>query len=105
MRLKKFCALGFWVRDRNRRNLVLYANVFMFMDLYTAIRAIYSEKNLEKSMAKGDMTIPNFSGGVYFPCWVDGVRNDLGAHLGVSGIPLDFIIRAIMDPDAFINYT
>ena len=75
------------------------------MDLYTAIRAINSEKNLEKSMAKGDMTIPNFSGGVYFPSWVDGVRNDLGAHLGVSGIPLDFIIRAIMDPDAFINYT
>ena len=40
MRLKKFCALGFCVRDRNRRNLVLDANVFTFLALQTVIRAM-----------------------------------------------------------------
>ena len=33
------------------------------------------------------------------------MRNDLGARIGVSGIPLDYIIRAIMSPNAFINDT
>ena len=33
MRLKKFYALWFWVRDRNRRNLVLDADVFIFLAL------------------------------------------------------------------------
>ena len=105
MRLKKFCAPGFWFRGRNRRNLVLDAYVFMFLALQTAICAMDAEKGLKDTMDKDDITIPKFSGGVDFPRWVDDERNALGDRIGVSGIPLDYIIRAIMAPDAFINNT
>ena len=104
-RLKKLCALGFWFRDRNFLNLVLNANVFTFMALQTAICAMDSEKDLNKSTSKDDIKILKFSGGVDFPRWVEDVRNALGACIGVSGIILDYITRAIMDPDAFINDT
>ena len=84
MLLKKFCDLGFLVHDRNRCNLVLNADVFTFLALQTAIRAMDAEKDLKESTAKDDITIPKFSGGVDFPRWVDDVHNALGARIGVS---------------------
>ena len=105
MSLKKFCAIGFWVRGRNRRNLVLDSDVFTFLALQTAISAMDTKKYLKESTTKDGITTPKFLGGVDFPCWVDDVRNALGARIGVSGITLDYIIRAIKAPDDFINDT
>ena len=105
MRIKKFFAIGFWVRDRNRRNLVLDADVFTFMDLQTMIHTMHAKKDLMESTYRGDIEIPKFSGGVYFPCWVDDICNALRARIVVSGIPLDYIIQAIMAPGDFINDT
>ena len=64
-----------------------------------------SEKDLNKSTSKDDIKILKFSGGVDFPRWVDDVCNALGARIGVYGIPLNYIIRAIIAPDDFINNT
>ena len=67
-------------------------DIFTFLSLQTAIRAMDAKKDLKESTAKDDIMIPKYLRRVDFPCWVDDVSNVLGARIGVSGVPLDYII-------------
>jgi hypothetical protein len=103
MRLKKFKALAFWVRDRLRRSMDLDPTVFTDVVLLESIQNMDSEKEIKDTKARDDIPIPKFTSGVDFPRWMDDFRNALGAQVGASGVTLNYVVRPVAVPETFID--
>ena len=103
VRVKKFKALSYWVKDQVRWGLVPDPLAFHAAALVASMNAMQADADFKEVSAKEDIKVPVFVSGSDFTRWMDDTQNALGARMGVSGIPLDHITRPEVVPATFAN--
>ena len=97
IQIYKVLALAFWVRDRIRREIPIVATDFDAAALNDAVTAFKAETN-EQDIKSDVRPPPKFKP----EDWVEyenRLTNYLGTLKGVTGIPLNYVIRDEDDPD------